>query len=333
MKTALIIMSVLFIISLVGCGLFGMAFISANSDLSKAESEIIDLKASLTDIQSELADTQTQLVQAQSDLIFKEDELTALAQNLAETEARLKETELDLAETSVELASAIEKSTAAYTSYLSLREQINQKLGLDENGELIITPRSPTVTTLVKQIAGTLSPDWDEFWRDYKRMYDWVLNNIEYSSDTNLPILPEDPQGVLLWMSEYWKLPEETLEDRKGDCEDMSGLLASLLLSYNNEQYSVWMVVIRGSQGDGHVAVASPIQGDRLVFLDPAGRYYTGSPGGISTSYSISAAVNQWLLHWSLDIPGARITAVFSNDFYLEFDATGEFITWAENRY
>jgi hypothetical protein len=46
----------------------------------------------------------------------------------------------------------------------------------------------------------------------------------------------------------------------------------------------------------------------------------------------VGLAVSDWLSHWSEDMPGAEITAAFSDDFYMEFSTTQEFIDWAIDR-
>jgi hypothetical protein len=169
-------------------------------------------------------------------------------------------------------------------------------------------------------------------WNDYRRMHNWVINNILYYADTGLPILPETPDGDLDWMAEYWKMPSETLTDGSGDCEDMSNLLASMMLSYNHEDFAVWVLVIH-NEDSGHAAVALPVTGDKLVIFDPAGDYYSGWTTGSVQSLSTSGAVNTWLSYWEPQMPGAQITSAYSYDFHREFDTTQEFIQWANDLY
>ena len=127
-------------------------------------------------------------------------------------------------------------------------------------------------------------------------------------------------------------MPEDTLEDGAGDCEDMAALLASMLLSYNDGEYAIWMLVIRSEKlGLGHIAVAFPVQDGRLTILDPAGNYYTGQYGPVNSS-NVSNAINNWLSHWQKAMPDAEITTVFSEDIFEEFSSTAEFITWAQEQ-
>ena len=127
-------------------------------------------------------------------------------------------------------------------------------------------------------------------------------------------------------------MPEETIKDETGDCEDMAVLLASMLRSYNERRYGVWVLVLKTSIPGitGHVAVAFPVQGGKLSILDPAGNYYTGYQYGSLGSESIAVAVSEWLSLWKTKIPGAEVVIAFSDDFSHSFSSTAEFVTWAQ---
>ena len=123
---------------------------------------------------------------------------------------------------------------AYISSYDILSNQVNNRVsGVD--GKVFITPQDSTVKNLVIQITGGWSntSDWNECWTDIKLMYDWVVNNIEYRDDGLSPILPSTPTGSAEYGQEMWQLPKETLELKKGDCEDMAVLLTSMILCYN----------------------------------------------------------------------------------------------------
>jgi nitrogen fixation-related uncharacterized protein len=77
-----------------------------------------------------------------------------------------------------------------------------------------------------------------------------------------------DPISV----KEYWKLPNETLKDLGGDCEDLSLLAYSILIRNGlNDTYLVaWL-----GNSTGHVAVLTRYMG-RWYLIDLAGNWYNG---------------------------------------------------------
>jgi len=265
-----------------------------------------------------LDDTQTQLVDTEVQLSM--------------TKTQLDTTKTQLGVTTIQLETAKNENSEMLNQYASLKGQVNVRLGdTPEDRQSFINPTNSLVSTKVLEITGGYSGEVSDYWRDCERLYRWVVSNISYSYDSYMPILPESISGGLIWQQDYWRMPGETLEDETGDCEDMAVLLASMLRSYNEGKYQIWVLVIRSSVPEvkGHVAVAFPVEGGKLAILDPAGNYYTGQYGSLQ-SESVSIAVNNWLSHWQSEMPGAEIVGVFSEDVYEEFSSTDEFIAWAQ---
>ncbi len=284
--------------------------------------ELDTTKAQLTDTKTLLDTTQTQLVDTEAKLG------TTKAQ-LVDTETQLDVTKTQLDMTTIQVETEKNKNSQMLNQYASLKEQVNVRLGdTPEDKQSFITPNNSSVSAKVLEVTGGYSGDVSDYWRDCERLYRWVVNNIVYSSDSYMPVLPETVSGEIIWQQDYWRMPGETIEDKTGDCEDMAVLLTSMLRSYNEGEYQVWALRIR-SGALGHVAVAFPVQGGKLTILDPAGNYYTGQYGSLGSS-SVSTAVNNWLSHWQSKMPGAEITGVFSEDIHKEFSSTAEFITWAQ---
>ncbi|MFH0846912.1 MAG: transglutaminase-like domain-containing protein [Chloroflexota bacterium] len=213
-------------------------------------------------------------------------------------------------------------------SYAELRGEINRRLGIGEDAISFVTPQSPAVTAAVKEITSGYKENSSEFWRDCDNIFRWVTQNVSYSPDTYTLLVPESPDAGLKWVDEFWRTPEETLKDKAGDCEDLSVLLASMLLNYNEGRYSVWVVVI-GNEAVSHIAVALPVAGKMLTIMDPTAFYITGPTGSVLSSREVDVAVKDWLSHWEEKMPGARIKAVFNNEFYKDFLSTQAFINWA----
>lgn len=220
-----------------------------------------------------------------------------------------------------------------YSDYASLRSLVNQRaLQLDVMD--FVTPNDAAVNSTVLSVTGGWSSpsDWDEYWSDMKKMYDWVVNNVEYRYDGLFPILPSTPSGSVQYSAEMWQFPNETLDLRKGDCEDMAILLASMIRSYNGGKYWVECILIVGSLS-GHAAVQVPVTGDKLAILDPAGHYYTQDSGGNLVSKDISTEINSWLNYWKPQMGSdIRVEGVFSDYIDKSFSSTSEYTSWMYSR-
>jgi transglutaminase-like putative cysteine protease len=138
-----------------------------------------------------------------------------------------------------------------------------------------ITPKDPNVIELKNKILKDKlpgAPDW-------MAMRDWVGNNIQYKTDSEI-------HGI----AEFWQFPNETMQLKTGDCEDFSMLLCSLLradgwapdkayviVGEKNNQYHGWVRVLWNGvqyniepQGNGF-AIAL---GDVLSLSGYTAKYY-----------------------------------------------------------
>lgn len=261
--------------------------------------------------------------------------LNTIQEQLDDTEIRLLSAENKLKDINNQLQVRQRENDKILSDYSVLRAQINNKLGLSQQDrQNFMTPDNSLLSVTVDEITGDYSEDVNGRWADYERLYRWVINNIYYSYDSRIPLLPELISGTLSWKAEYWRTPEETLLDETGDCEDMSTLLASMLENYNEGRYAVWLIEIQSKVPvpRGHIAVAFPVEGDGLTILDPAGSYYTGYPYSSLNALSYSVAVNRWLSHWRKEMPDAEIKGIFSDNMFKEFSGTDEFLIWLQER-
>lgn len=262
-------------------------------------------------------------------------ELSATKTRLTASELELGNSKLQLADKERQLNTAQDEKTQMLTQYNDMRSEISARMGFtQQNRQSYIQFSDSAVSAKVQEIVGGYNGDNDKLWQDYKKIYDWIVDNIDYSSDSYTPVLPQSISGVISWKREYWRTPTETLADKNGDCEDMALLLISMMENYTNRAYGVWILSISSEvpESKGHMAVAFPVQGDKLTILDPAGNYYTGIPSQYLRSDSIAGAVNSWLSHWSIEMPDAFIDEVMSEKVYHQFSSSDEFITWASQR-
>jgi hypothetical protein len=237
----------------------------------------------------------------------------------------------EIAALKTQLTAAEEAHRQTLDGYAEIRKEIHRRFGMGNDALSFITPQSPAIDSLVKEITGGYSSDSTEYWRDIDNIFRWITRNITYQQDTYTPLLPASPGEPVTWSEEFWRTPEETLKDKAGDCEDLSCLLASMILNYNSGRYSVWVVSME-NQTEGHIAVALPVAGKMLTIMDPTAFYITGPNGTVLSSRDVGEAVNGWLSNMSKKVPDARIKSVFNDKFRQDFTSTQEFVSWAEKQ-
>jgi len=124
-----------------------------------------------------------------------------------------------------------------------------------------ITPETYMVQKLANELAKSTADEtaWE--------LFRWVVEQVEY------PIRAGIPEALLVFcdfhllfrhpftpklsavLFDYWKFPVETLRDLKGDCEDTSMLLTSLLRALNLPAYCVIGEVVIDGVPYGHAWV------------------------------------------------------------------------------
>ena len=220
------------------------------------------------------------------------------------------------------------------SDYASLRDEMNLRVGFKQNSPRLIMPDDPEIVAKVQEITGGYSEE--ELWKDYASLYQWTMRNIKYSLDSPTPILPDSVNGTLEWGKDFWRTPGETIKHGTGDCEDISVMLASMLLNYNQGRFPVCAIGIEtiGSNPKAHVAVVILNEGDQLSIFDITARYWTpfSKMGGFGTQ-DIPIALNHWYKHLEEELPAPQVYVVFSENFYLEFSGNEEFIDWASRAY
>ncbi len=332
--------------------------ITANYELlennyTKTQHKLNDLNQSHQTLQQEymelsinytqLEETYDTLTDSYSQLLFNYNNLTEEHQILEESYNQLQLSYQQLNTTYHNLKREHEQNETAYeelqnvyNSYKTAYRQLVSAVNLhvvhpSENETLLITPEDLAVKNKVEEITGGWSDptDWAEYWQEVKMMYDWVVSHIEYRYDSLYPILPEDPTQPVTQFDEMWQFPNQTLDLRKGDCDDMAILLASMIYSYSNMEH--WVECITITQ---HIAVYIPVADDEICILDPAGRYYTntGHPFYEITSKDISEEVHAWLDYWSDGIENPIVEWIFSMYIWKDFWHTELFISWLYER-
>ena len=270
-------------------------------------------------VRMELGAAKSQLSSVLSELEIARDELIAVKSQLGLASNRLAIAEYNL--------------NQWLARYYYFREQIYTRLADGPSIMHYITPDEPAITDVVQEITEGYSPEKEEWWKDVSRINRWVSDNIKYTTDSYLPILPANVSEDLVWQRDFWRLPVETLQDEAGDCEDVALLLASMLSNYNEGRLEVWIIAVQ-NENRRHIAVAYPVEGHLIAILDPSGNYYTWHYSGSELrAYDVAVVIRYWLRDWESVMPDAEVYAIFSDQFYMPFSGTEEFVNWFRSEY
>ncbi len=304
---------------------------SLNNDLSQANSEIDNLTGDLNDANDTIGDLNTDLAAANSSLNAANatiDDLSQENQELAADKGQLAEDLADANDTILSLNSIIDVMDYNYGEILQF---IYERFGLvEEDATQFVTPYDEDVEDLVDWLVTPFDAgDWNKAWEDFLWMFHWVRNNIEYSYDSPLPVLPLDllEGGDLSWFKEFWQFPWETIYWQTGDCEDQALLLTSMIKNYGQGETYAYCIGISNGES-GHMAVALPVTDNRMVIFDPTGQYYSSDWTGDVVFLDVETALADWLDWWSDQMPGAEVDMFFDDEDFWEFDGNDEFLEW-----
>ncbi|MDD4923971.1 MAG: zinc-ribbon domain-containing protein [Dehalococcoidales bacterium] len=302
-----------------------------NNDLNAANSEISELTGDLNaatgtidDLNSDLAEANSSLNAANATIADLSDENEELAADKSELAADLAEANSSI----LALNSIIDIMNYNYSEIIAF---IEMRFGMvEEDATQFVTPYDEDVEALVDWLVTPFdSSNWAKAWDDFRWMYNWINNNIEYSYDSPLPVLPLDllEGGDIWWFREFWQYPVETIYYGTGDCEDQSLLLASMIKNYGHGGTYAYCIAISNGE-TGHMAVALPVTDNRMVIFDPAGQYYSSDWTGDVAFWDVTTALQDWLDWWSVDMPGAEVIMFFDDEDYWEFEGNADFLDW-----
>ena len=150
---------------------------------------------------------------------------------------------------------------------------------------------------------------------DVEKLWSYARSHFSYRYDS-------DTAGL-----DYWKLPNETLVQEWGDCEDFSNLFVSLARAYNSslECYSILL--------PDHLGTFCKIpmwNSDSYGFYDNlAVPVRTFSASGESASSKINQAIASYFYEYGLDENNHIILTAFNDKGYFNFKSNDEFVEWA----
>lgn len=168
-----------------------------------------------------------------------------------------------------------------------------------------VQPNNQRVQKTLKEILENKSP----FESDLQAIRNWVATNIQYESDPQKPPLRIRIRNWITHLnhSDYWHYPEETIKNRKGDCEDFAILLCSLLRAYGYSPEEVYVVLGIDSNDTGHAFVVLKEDGKWRYIEPQALRGWFNYEG-----WDADRALNEYKINFVLNDRDFSHTTVFS---------------------
>ena len=197
------------------------------------------------------------------------------------------------------------------SQYDSLINNINRRMGLQQYAQQFITPDDSKVKAKVKEILGN---DYNGklTWGDMNKIYNWVHNNIKYNYD-----MDKSASKGNVW-GECWLYPSETLEKKRGDCEDQSLLFISLCLA---EEKVGWIFCAELEvDGKGHMVIFINVENDMMNIYDPTNGYK--SPYSMPEDQAISSYKS------ATGYSTVKVRTVFNHKYYKTFSSNDAFYSW-----
>ncbi|MCD6323783.1 MAG: hypothetical protein J7L55_01575 [Desulfurococcales archaeon] len=99
-------------------------------------------------------------------------------------------------------------------------------------------------------------------------IFEWVEMNLYYQEDPDIPV--PTASGVFI-SHNLWKLPNETITDQGGDCEDLSLLIYEFLRASG---VRAWILIASGGSEEHAVVITK--YGKTWFLIDPAGDWVNG---------------------------------------------------------
>ena len=304
-------------------------YVNLNSKYDSLSSDLVSLRDQKSALESSNAALQSQFNTLGSQYDSLQTQYDELQKSHDSLQSSCNILSLNYTSLDAEYHSLKTQHDAFVSGYAELSYLINQRSQHLDISKFI-TPDDPSVKETVTQVTGGWSnpADLNEFWNDIKAMYNWVVNNIDYRYDGLYPVLQSSPTSTVSFVAEMWQFPNETLTERKGDCEDMAILLTSMIRYYGAEKYwteSIWIACSLNA----HVAVQIPVSDNKITILDPAGKYYTSDTWGNLVQKDLSTEISNWLNYWKPSIGNdVYVYRLFANYVDKTFASTSEYVSW-----
>lgn len=297
----------------------------------------MNLQYQINTLQYEKESLENQINDLQNDKANLESQIISLEKNVTDLEYQIYflQTKYDNVFGYLKsLSDDVQEFHDLYVDYCSIPEAFENTLNSRELNKI-----ASTVTSVTQRI--------DDVWDAQERIYKYVVNNIEYVYDVEMPYisylttLTIDGREVITrfttsTLQNYVQTPEKTLEYEQGDCEDQAILTYAMTKYYEREilgtEYRLYLARIRFSDGTYHLAVFVPVQGGNLCILDPAGHYYTSKWNQITQREALTELQrysNEWLSANGISVSQIELYDVDVDYGSYTLDASGNINTIA----
>lgn len=160
------------------------------------------------------------------------EEIQKVKDEITSTESELEQTEQEIAETEdlipleqqeqaglQQQIDQLDSKKAVLDSELDLQKKI-----LTKDPRVLITTDDPVVIAKVEEVTRLCKTTEEK----QQAIFEYVRKEIEYVTEGN-PKEWKYPKEFLAFKFDFWQLPRETVEWGKGDCEDRSILLCTMM--------------------------------------------------------------------------------------------------------
>jgi len=265
---------------------------SLQEDLSNTRADLSALQAdydSLRDDYAQLGLEHSSLNVSYWELYSDHSRLLSDYSELSSEHGELEDAHSDTTSNYKSLSNEVRELCEVLISYSFVPEAFRRVLN---DGEVQMTSDAVSSATGSSQ----------DFWPSVENIYDYIVSNIRYVNDIEMPYLSAYRQVKLegfdyitgftvTTYKNYVQTPGLTLEVNQGDCDDQAVLAYAMIKYYMKRihmtEYILYIARLEFSNGDAHLAVFQPVQEGQLCIIDPAGKYLTSRWGSIASEEAL----------------------------------------------
>lgn len=183
-----------------------------------------------------------------------------------------------------------------------------------------IEPRQPYKRAMMQFINpqqvsgyfGEIQPVFSTL-KDIRKIIKFVKTNMEYVDDR------------VFGQKEYWLMPKETLQLKKGDCEDWGAASLSLIRAYDNKLKCYALVL------PTHMSIFCYLENSFYIFdmnLEETKSVVAGNWNMIEEREKLRTSLQKYFDSYGIDESARKIIYAFNDVEFYEFKDNEDFINW-----